>query len=97
MACLISPPPRSPAKSNSCPSNPWSLLPELLRSAFASLALAIGFAGLARRGRSGFSLLAELQLGWQRLRYRKVSLRRGSRHGDTSETDYIPQLIGEED
>ena len=73
------------------PSNPWSLLPELLRNAFASLALAIGFAGLARRGRSGLSLRAELQLGWQRLRYRKASLRRGA-GGKAGDQEYWRQL-----
>lgn len=73
------------------PSNPWSLLPELLRNAFASLALAIGFAGLARRGRSGLSLLAELQQGWMRLRYRQVSLRRGA-GGKAGDQEYWRQL-----
>jgi hypothetical protein len=73
------------------PSTPWSLLPELLRNAFASLALAIGFAGLARRGRSKQSLLAELQRGWQRLRYSKLNLRRGSGPGG-ADPDYLRQL-----
>jgi hypothetical protein len=73
------------------PTNPWSLLPELLRNAFASLALAIGFAGLARRGRSGLSLLAELQLGWQGLCYRKASQRRGAGPGG-ADPDYFRQL-----
>jgi len=45
------------------PANPLSLLPELLRNALASLALAIGFAGLARRKGAQMSLLEELQLG----------------------------------
>ena len=70
------------------PSNPWSLLPELLRNAFASLALAIGFAGLARRGRSKQSLLAELQRGWKRLRYQKLSLRRASGPGGGDPDDF---------
>ena len=73
------------------PSNPWSLLSELLRNAFASLALAIGFAGLARRGRSNFSLLVELQLGWQRLRNRKASLRRAAGPGG-ADSDFFRQL-----
>ena len=73
------------------PSTPWSLLPELLRNAFASLALAIGFAGLARRGRSGSSLLAELQLGWQRLRHSSLSGRRGA-GPEGADSEFIRQL-----
>ncbi len=37
------------------------LLPELLRNALASLALALGFAALARRPGSDLSILQELQ------------------------------------
>jgi len=74
------------------PSTPWSLLPELLRNAFASLVLAIGFAGLARRRRSGISLLAELQRGWQRLRHSKLNLRRGSGRAGSSDEEYLRQL-----
>ena len=73
------------------PSTPWSLLPELLRNAFASLVLAIGFAGLARRRRSKQSLLSELQRGWKRLRYSKLNLRRGSGPKDGNR-DYWRQL-----
>ena len=54
------------------PSNPWSLL----RNAFASLVLAIGFAALARRRRSKQSLLSELQHSWQRLQLARLRLRR---------------------
>jgi hypothetical protein len=59
-------------------SKPWSLFPELLRNAFASLALAIGFAGLARQRRSTNSLLAELGLGWNRLKHHWLSFRRNA-------------------
>ncbi|MFN7898852.1 MAG: hypothetical protein ACK5N0_04175, partial [Synechococcaceae cyanobacterium] len=60
--------------------NPWLLLPEILRNAFASLALALGFAGLAQRRCSRHSFLEELQRGWQRLRFpgSKPSPSRGS-------------------
>lgn len=78
-------------------SNPTSLLPELLRNAFASLVLAIGFAGLAQRPGSKLSLLAELQRGWQQLRYRTLGLGRGSRQTRSSEEDYIRQLSGEQE
>lgn len=75
------------------PSNPLSLLPELLRNAFASLALAIGFAGLARRGRSGLSLLAELQFGWERLRFRTLNRRRQQSRA-TADQEYLRQIGG---
>jgi len=45
--------------------SPWQLLPDLLRNSFASLALAVGFAGLARRRQVSYSLLEELQRWWQ--------------------------------
>ena len=61
--------------------NPLLLVPEILRNAFASLALALGFGGLAQRpGRSRHSFLEELQRGWRRLRFpgSKQSPQRGS-------------------
>ena len=84
-------------KQQLLPSNPWSLLTELLRNAFASLVLAIGFAGLAQRPVSELSLLAELQRGWQQLRYRKSGRGWGSRHTRSSDEDYIRQLSGEQE
>ena len=45
------------------PADPWRLLPELLRNALTSLALALGFAALARRPGSARSLLQEWQGG----------------------------------
>lgn len=50
------------------PRTPLLLLPDLLRNALASLALALGFAALARRPGSDRSLLQELQRRWQRFR-----------------------------
>jgi hypothetical protein len=46
--------------------NPWLLLPEILRSAVACIALAVGFAGLARRPNVDRSFLGEIQNTWQR-------------------------------
>mgnify|MGYP003338911311 CR=1 FL=1 len=46
--------------------NPLILLPEILRSGVACVALAIGFAGLARRPQSDLSFLSELQATSQR-------------------------------
>jgi hypothetical protein len=51
------------------PRTPVRLLPELLRNALASLALALGFAALARRPGSDLSLLQELQSTWRRSRF----------------------------
>ena len=43
------------------PNDRWKLLPDLLRNAIASLALATGFAALAKRPGAQFSLARELQ------------------------------------
>jgi len=51
------------------PRTPLLLLPELLRNALASLALALGFAALARRPGSPRTLLQELQSAWRRSRF----------------------------
>jgi hypothetical protein len=63
------------------PANPWTLLPEILRNAFASFALALGFAGLAQRRNSPLSLLGDLQLGLKRLRQRKGKTARAAATG----------------
>jgi len=47
------------------PRTPLLLLPDLLRNALASLALALGFAALARRPVSPRTLLQELQSAWR--------------------------------
>ncbi len=64
------------ARTSTPPTSPLTLLGDIGRTTAASLALALGFAGLARRPGSKQSLLAELQLGWQRLRHHSLSLRR---------------------
>ena len=69
------------------PRTPLLLLPELLRNALASLALALGFAALAQRSGSDLSLLQELQSHGQRLQ-----LRRSARRSSTSDADYLRQL-----
>jgi len=66
------------ARNATPPASPWTLLGDIVRTSIACLALAIGFAGLARRPGSELSLLNELQRGWKRLRYRGLRLRRGS-------------------
>ena len=48
------------------PRTPLLLLPELLRNAIASLALAIGFAALARLPGSPRTVLQEMQSVWRR-------------------------------
>jgi hypothetical protein len=64
----------------------------LLRNAFACLALAIGFAGLAFRSRSSIPLLAELQLGWERQKNLRMGSHRGARPGE-ADPDYLQELI----
>jgi hypothetical protein len=51
------------------PRTPLVLLPDLLRNALASLALALGFAALARRPGSRRTVLQELQSSWRRSRF----------------------------
>lgn len=77
------------------PVNPWRLLPELLRNAFACLALAIGFAGLARRPGRDLSLLAELQSAWFRQRLRRSHPSRADRAN--SHAGYLRQISEEQD
>lgn len=77
------------------PSDPWRLLPELVRNGIACLALALGFAALARRPGSPLTLLQELQDAWSRSRSRSSWLR--SRAGRSEQTistseDYLREL-----
>jgi hypothetical protein len=51
------------------PRTPVLLLPELLRNALASLAMALGFAALARQTGSPRTVLQELQSTWRRSRF----------------------------
>ncbi|MCX5954797.1 MAG: HpsJ family protein [Cyanobacteria bacterium] len=51
------------------PRTPLLLLPELLRNALASLAMALGFAALARRPGEPRTLLQVLQSTWRRSRF----------------------------
>jgi hypothetical protein len=61
------------------PRTPLLLLPDLLRNGLASLALALGFAALARRPGSRLTLLKELQSGWRLSWFgRSCRRRRGS-------------------
>jgi hypothetical protein len=84
------------ARSSAPPASPWALLGDIVRTSVACLALAAGFAGLARRPGSNLSLLAELQMRWEHLRYRRGVLR--GRSGRTSaDADYLRQIVGAED
>jgi hypothetical protein len=69
------------------PRTPLLLLPDLLRKALASLALALGFAALARRPGSERSLLQALQGSWRRSRFGGAGRR--SRNADG---DYLREL-----
>jgi hypothetical protein len=85
----------SSEREASQPRTPLLLLPELLRNALASLALALGFAALARRPGSDDSLLQEWQGTWGDWQWR-LERRRAARRGGTSDEKYIRQLSGEE-
>ena len=78
------------------PTNPWRLLPELLRNGIACLALALGFAALAVRPGSPRTLLQEWQKGWSGLRKSLRQRRASSSSGSTSNADYLRQIRGEE-
>jgi hypothetical protein len=69
------------------PRTPLLLLPDLLRNALASLALALGFAALARRPGSERSLLQELQGSWRRSRFGGAG-----RRSSQTEADYLREL-----
>ena len=69
------------------PRIPLLLMPELLRNAFASLALALGFAALARRTGRDLSLLQELQSRLWRSKQGRPARRSG-----TTDADDLQQL-----
>ena len=85
-------------KSQQLPTiKPWSLLPELLRNAFACLVLAIGFAGLGFRSNSAFPVLAELQLGLERQKNRMMSFLWGAKPGDPYLQKLMEQVEAEDE
>lgn len=79
------------ARSATTPASPWALLGDILRTSAACLALAAGFAGLARRPASTLSLLTELELGWIGLRDRMARRRRSAGPGG-ADPDYFQRL-----
>lgn len=79
------------ARSSAPPASPWALVGDIVRTSVACLALAAGFAGLARAPGSEFSLLEELQMRWDHLRYRRANLRRGAGSGG-ADPDYFRRL-----
>ena len=66
-------------KQQQPPNNPLLLLPSMLRNAFASFFLAIGFSGLARRPGKDISLLLELEAYWHLSRMYRLELQREKR------------------
>ena len=86
----------SQQKQKQPPNNPLLLLPNVLRNAFASFFLAIGFSGLSRRPGSDISLLMELQQGWHSSRIRKSKSRRKNSQAQ-EDLDYLGQISGGEE
>jgi hypothetical protein len=78
------------ARNTAPPASPWALLGDIVRTSVACLALALGFAGLARRPGRELSLLAEVQATWFRLRQRRSHARRVDRA--SSHKDYLRQI-----
>ena len=77
--------------------NPWALLPEILRSGVACIALFVGFAALARRSQAEMSFLAELQASLQRTFGRRSGPRTSNRRGVALPGDVFARLAeGEE-
>jgi len=76
-------------RTASQPSTPLRLLPELLRQAFASLLLCLGFAALTQRPGSEFTLLEELRWHWQQNR-RGLAVNKGRSSSDAG--DYLREL-----
>ena len=71
--------------------DPWRLLPELLRSTGACLALACGFAIFARRSEEKLSLLEGLQERFALLR-RGLGVRRLQGDGKGEQKEYLRRL-----
>lgn len=73
--------------------SPWRVVPEILRTAVACLALFFGFAGLARGKDAELPWLMELQRQWETLQDRVLTMRapRGPRR-DESLRDLVDQL-----
>jgi hypothetical protein len=57
------------------------LIPDLLRNGLTSLALALGFAALARRPGTRRTLLKEWRSGWRRSRFGRSGRRRSGSSG----------------
>ena len=83
------------------PPHPLQSLPEILRTAFGALALAGGFAALARRPGLDVSLLDECGLAWEtfreRLRWRRSATGANRRRFGPPEEDYIRQLSSDQE
>jgi hypothetical protein len=78
-------------------SNPWALLPEVLRSGVACIALFVGFAGLARRPQAEMSFLGELQAGLQRSFGRPSGPRTSNKRGVALPGDVFARLAKDEE
>lgn len=76
--------------------NPWRLVPEILRTSEVCLALATGFAGLAKRKDAEVSFLADLLWHLERLRSR-FRLPRANRNGAVVSPEQMMRRLAEAD
>jgi hypothetical protein len=69
----------------------WTVLQRSLQGVLSCLALAFGFAALARRSGSDLSLLQELRSGWRRSKLARLAPR-----SSQTEADYLRELSRED-
>jgi hypothetical protein len=84
------------ARSAAPPTGPWTLLSEIARTSLACLALAVAYAGLAWRPGRELSLLEQLQISWEHLRYRRGAME-GRSVRTAADADDLRQIGGAED
>jgi len=74
----------------------WAVLQRSMQGVLSCLALAFGFAALARRSNSDLSLLQELRSGWKHSKLARLEQRRAARRKGMSDEEYLRQLSGKE-
>ena len=83
-------------RSSAPPASPWALVGDIVRTSVACLALAAGFAGLARSPGRELSLLEELQISWRNWRHHRRGPK-GRSARTPADADDLRQIGGAED